>query len=72
MTWWNRNRVQLSGELYQTAAQHASQAGYSSVEEFVEHCVRKEVERSANTEDPSPETDDEILKARLRGLGYVE
>lgn len=66
MSWWNRDRVRLSAELYQRAQVHAAQAGYSGVEEFVEHCVNKELDSCKSSED------DEILRTRLRGLGYVE
>ncbi len=69
MSWWNRDRVRLSGELYERARAHAAQAGYSSVEELVEHCVRKELEGGGSSDKP---VDDELLQARLRGLGYVE
>lgn len=65
MPWWSRNRVQLSPSLYQQAQMTATAAGYSSVDEFVEHCVRQQVDSSASS-------DDEVLKGRLRGLGYVE
>ncbi|HJP32854.1 MAG: hypothetical protein QF689_01240 [Candidatus Latescibacteria bacterium] len=69
MAWWNRDRVRLSGELYRRASAHAAHAGYSSVDEFVEHCVSKEVDRENASDKP---TDDEVLRSRLRGLGYVE
>lgn len=68
MSWWNRDRVQLPGELYQRAQEHAAQAGYASLAEFIEHCVRKELEGRGSPDKP----DDELLQARLRGLGYVE
>ncbi len=69
MAWWNRDRVRLSAELYQRAQAHAAHAGYSSVDEFVEHCVSREVEGGGSSDKPS---DDEVLRTRLRGLGYVE
>jgi hypothetical protein len=65
MAWWKRNHVQLSPELHERARVQASAAGYSSLQEFVEHCVNKEL-------DGGQPVDDEVLRTRLRGLGYVE
>ncbi len=69
MAWWKGNRVRLPAALYQTAEAHAGQAGYASVDEFVEHCVRQQLQRNIPQEDG---TDAQLLQARLRGLGYVE
>ncbi len=64
MAWWNRTNIQLPAELYQQAEAAAAHAGYATVAEFVEHCVRKQLESAAS--------DDDVLQGRLRGLGYVD
>lgn len=60
-----RRSVRLERELYKQAAQHAAQAGYSSLEEFVAHVLEKELERSR---DDDPE---DLVRKRLSGLGYL-
>ena len=40
-------------------------AGYSSPEEFVVHVLEKEISKFEESED------DEVLKERLKGLGYL-
>jgi hypothetical protein len=45
----------------------AAVVGYSSVEEFVAHCIEKELKDLKLDE----EAEDQVAK-RLRGLGYIE
>ncbi len=66
MAWWTRNNVHLPEALFDEAADAAQQQGYASVDEFIEHCVRQQMTTSSGS------TDEEVLKTRLRGLGYVE
>ena len=49
--------------------QCAAAGGYSSTDEFVQHVLEREVERVLG-QGISPE-DEEKVKARLRGLGYL-
>lgn len=58
--------IKLHEELYRRAAKIAEKAGYSSVDEFVEHMVEKEL---AQLED-SDSKEDVIRK--LKGLGYLK
>jgi hypothetical protein len=44
----------------------AEVAGYSSVDEFVQHVLEKEVARIQTGAD-----DEETVKKRLEGLGYI-
>ncbi|MBE3130685.1 MAG: hypothetical protein IMZ54_08195, partial [Acidobacteria bacterium] len=44
---------------------YAEMSGYSSVEEFITHCLEKEV---AKIEDADSE---EEIKKKLKGLGYI-
>jgi hypothetical protein len=44
---------------------YADLAGYSSVEEFITHCLEKEI---AQLEEADSEED---IKKKLKGLGYI-
>jgi hypothetical protein len=46
-------------------AKYASMAGYSSPEEFVTHCLEKEI---AKLEEGDSE---EEIQKKLKGLGYI-
>ena len=59
-------KLKIDNNLYDRAKKAADIAGYSSVEEFIVHLIEKELEKIA------PEDDEEIVKERLRGLGYIE
>jgi hypothetical protein len=52
--------------LYDRAKKAADAAGYSSVEEFVAHCVENELKRLEVDEA------EEKVSNQLRGLGYIE
>lgn len=58
-------KVKIPDDLYQKVARFAKLAGYSSVEEFVVHLLEKE---TAGLDGPD---DEEKIKQRLRGLGYI-
>ena len=60
-----RHKVTIDGELMERVRRHVERAGYASVEEFVRHCLDKEI--SAGEAD-----DDDMHRKRLRGLGYIE
>lgn len=59
-------KLNLDPALYDRAKRAAETAGYSSVEEFVAHCVENELKRL--------KADDAEAKVtnQLRGLGYIE
>jgi hypothetical protein len=59
-------KIKIDKSLYERAAQTAERAGYSSVEEFVQHLLEKAV---SDVEEAA--TDEEVEK-QLRGLGYIE
>jgi len=61
-----RTNVKLNKTLVQRAARIAEHTGYSSVEEFIEHVIEKEL---AHFEDS--DSKEEIVK-KLKGLGYLE
>ena len=58
-------KVKLDADLLERAKKVAETAGYSSVDEFLTHLLEKELRQ---VEDAA---DEEELKERLRGLGYL-
>lgn len=60
-----RRKIVLDDQLWQRAQAHVEKVGYSSVEEFVIHCIEKEL-------DAPSAADQEQIEERLRGLGYLE
>ncbi len=58
-------KIKLDKSLIERAAEYATSAGYSSVEEFVAHCIEKEIARR-----DQPDSEEEIQN-KLKGLGYV-
>lgn len=64
---WLRSRVRLDPDLLERVEARVAEAGYASVEEFVRHCIEKELRRHRGGAE-----DDGRVRARLRGLGYIE
>jgi predicted DNA-binding protein len=62
----SKTSVKLSKALCERARIAAEAAGYSSLEEFIEHAIEKEL---AGIEEA--EGKEEVLR-RLKGLGYLE
>jgi len=60
-----KRKIVLDDQLWQRAQAHVEKVGYSSVEEFVIHCIEKELNA------PSA-ADQAQIEDRLRGLGYLE
>jgi hypothetical protein len=58
-------RVKLDRDLFDKVKKFAGLAGYSSPEEFVTHCLEKEI-RSLEESDSEEE-----VKKKLKGLGYI-
>lgn len=58
-------KVKIDKALYDKIKRYAEMSGYSSVEEFVAHCLEKEV---AKIEEADSE---EEIKKKLKGLGYI-
>lgn len=59
-------KIQIDSALYERAKHAAVAAGYSSVEEFIAHCIENELKK-AQTDDSEKQVADQ-----LRGLGYIE
>ncbi len=58
-------KIKLDRELFKKVKKFASMSGYSSPEEFVIHCLEKEI---AQLEESGSE---EEIKKKLKGLGYI-
>lgn len=58
-------KVAVDKALFAKIKKYAEMSGYSSVEEFVGHCLEKEV---AKIEEADSE---EEIKKKLKGLGYI-
>lgn len=56
----------INDGIYDRATKAASKAGYSSVDEFINHCVEAELTRLQEDDAESQVAD------QLRGLGYIE
>jgi metal-responsive CopG/Arc/MetJ family transcriptional regulator len=58
-------KVKIDKALLDKIKKYAEMSGYSSVEEFITHCLEKEV---AKIEESDSE---EEIKKKLKGLGYI-
>jgi metal-responsive CopG/Arc/MetJ family transcriptional regulator len=58
-------KIKIDKNLLERAKKFASVAGYSSVDEFIAHLIEKELANLEGAED------DEEVKKRLKGLGYI-
>jgi len=61
-----KTSVKLNKVLVQRAVRIAEHAGYSSVEEFIEHIMEKELSHFEDSD-----SKEEVVK-KLKGLGYLE
>lgn len=59
-------KIKIDSSLFERAERAAEAAGYSSVEEFIVHCIENEL-RKCEAEEAEKQVADQ-----LRGLGYVE
>jgi metal-responsive CopG/Arc/MetJ family transcriptional regulator len=58
-------KIKLDKDLFEKVKKYARLSGYSSPEEFVSHCLEKEI---AKLEESDSE---EEIKKKLKGLGYI-
>jgi metal-responsive CopG/Arc/MetJ family transcriptional regulator len=58
-------KVKIDKALLDKIKKYAEMSGYSSVEEFITHCLEKEI---AKIEEADSE---EEIKKKLKGLGYI-
>jgi hypothetical protein len=59
-------KIQIDPGLYDRAKRASEAAGYSSVEEFIAHCIENELRKA-----PADDTESQVAD-QLRGLGYIE
>ena len=60
-----KTKIKLEKDLMDKVKKFAKIAGYSSPEEFITHCLEKEI---INLEESDSE---EEIKKKLKGLGYI-
>ena len=60
-----KTKIKLDKELMERVGKFAAMAGYSSPEEFIVHCLEKEMSKLEETES------EEEIKKKLKGLGYI-
>jgi len=58
-------KIKLDKELMNKVEKYAATAGYSSAQEFIVHCLEKEI---AKLEESDSE---EEIEKQLKGLGYI-
>ncbi len=58
--------LKIESSLFERAKRAAAVAGYSDVEEFVAHCIEKELKKLR-----ADEVENQVAD-QLRGLGYIE
>jgi len=58
-------KVKLEKDLMDKVKKYADLAGYSSLEEFIIHCLEKEISKLEESES------EEEIKKKLKGLGYI-
>ena len=58
-------RLKIDRALLDKARKYAEMAGYSSVDEFVEHLVAREIAKLDESDS------EEEIKKKLQGLGYI-
>jgi metal-responsive CopG/Arc/MetJ family transcriptional regulator len=60
-----KEKVKLDKDLMDKVKKYSELAGYSSVEEFVAHCLEKEISKLEESDS------EEEVKKKLKGLGYI-
>ncbi len=58
-------KIKIDKGLLERAKKYAEIAGYSSVDEFITHLIEKELEKLEGA------GNEEEIKERLKGLGYI-
>ncbi len=58
-------KVKLDKDLLDKVKKFSEMAGYSSVEEFITHCLEKEISKLEESDS------EEEVKKKLKGLGYI-
>jgi metal-responsive CopG/Arc/MetJ family transcriptional regulator len=59
------SKIKLDKDLLEKVKKYAELAGYSSTEEFITHCLEKEIAKLEEADSP------EEIGKKLKGLGYI-
>ena len=59
------SKIKLDKDLLQRVEKYAAMAGYSSKEEFITHCLEKELAKLEGADSQ------EEIEKKLKGLGYI-
>lgn len=60
-----KSKIKLDKDLMEKVKKFAKMAGYSSTEEFITHCLEKEIVKLEESDS------EEEIKKKLKGLGYI-
>jgi hypothetical protein len=60
------SKIKIASDLFDRAKRAADAAGYSSIEEFVAHCIENELSKH------EVDVAERQVADELRGLGYIE
>lgn len=60
-----KSKVKLDKDLVEKVKKFAEMSGYSSPEEFITHCLEKEISQLEEADS------EEEVKKKLKGLGYI-
>jgi hypothetical protein len=66
-----RKKIRLNDAILERIKEAMDRAGYSSIDEFIETAIERELERIDASFEITPE-EEEKVRERLRGLGYIE
>jgi metal-responsive CopG/Arc/MetJ family transcriptional regulator len=58
-------KIKLEKDLFEKIKKYADMSGYSSPEEFIVHCLEKEISQLKESDS------EEEIKKKLKGLGYI-
>jgi len=58
-------KIKLDKALLDKVKKYAKLSGYSSAEEFINHCLEKEISKLEESDS------EEEIKKKLKGLGYI-
>lgn len=61
----SKAKIKLDKDLMEKVKKYSEMAGYSSPEEFVTHCLEKEISKLEES------GSEEEIKKKLKGLGYI-
>lgn len=60
-----KRKIKLDKDLMDKVKKYAEMSGYSSPEEFITHCLEKEISKLEESDS------EEEIKKKLKGLGYI-